>query len=151
MEFFLAESNILFLEKKSHLYIFFFRKKPVDVEVPTVAVFRTFERSSLRSSMRASIRGETLRSSMIQRSSIRSRKSVNTSTEAQRSSIRSRKSVNVATEAESKWIFWETRPWFSTCWRISSLSLLSPLPLSLFLSTIVLSFGMCDTGAVKIK
>ncbi|XP_012062879.1 PREDICTED: organic cation transporter protein [Atta cephalotes] len=78
------------------------KKKPVDVEVPTVAVFRTFERSSLRSSMRASIRGETLRSSMIQRSSIRSRKSVNTSTEAQRSSIRSRKSVNVATEAESK-------------------------------------------------
>jgi len=61
-----------------------------------VAIFRSFERSSLRSSMRASIRGETLRSSMIQRSS-----------------IRSRKSVNAATEAENKWIFRETQPWFS--------------------------------------
>ncbi|XP_071645804.1 organic cation transporter protein-like isoform X2 [Temnothorax longispinosus] len=56
------------------------KKKP-DVEAPPVAVFRSFERSSFRSSMRASIRGETLRSSMIQRSSIRSRKSVNAATE----------------------------------------------------------------------
>lgn len=59
------------------------KKKPADVEVPPVAIFRSFERSSLRSSMRASTRGETLRSSMIQRSSIRSRKSVNAATEAE--------------------------------------------------------------------
>lgn len=59
------------------------KKKPADVEVPPVAIFRSFERSSFRSSMRASTRGETLRSSMIQRSSIRSRKSVNAATEAE--------------------------------------------------------------------
>jgi len=57
-----------------------FRRKP-DAEAPPVAVFRSFERSSLRNSMRASTRGETLRSSMIQRSSIRSRRSVNAAIE----------------------------------------------------------------------
>ncbi|XP_011499844.1 PREDICTED: organic cation transporter protein [Ceratosolen solmsi marchali] len=50
-----------------------FTKKADDAECPT----SNFRRSStVRSSRRASIRGETLRSSMIQRSSIRSRRSV---------------------------------------------------------------------------
>ncbi|XP_032671207.1 organic cation transporter protein-like isoform X1 [Odontomachus brunneus] len=51
-------------------------KKSAAEEAPPVAIFRSFERSSLRNSMRASTRGEPLRSSMIQRSSIRSRKGV---------------------------------------------------------------------------
>lgn len=90
------------------LIYFLFRKKPADVEAPPVAVFRSFERSSLRSSMRASIRGETLRSSMIQRSS-----------------IRSRKSVNAATETENKWTLQDMRPWFSTYCTFIPPSLLS--------------------------
>ncbi|XP_012217407.2 organic cation transporter protein [Linepithema humile] len=57
------------------------KKKPAVEVMPPVAIFRSFERSSLRNSMRASTRGETLRSSMIQRSSIRSRKGVNAATE----------------------------------------------------------------------
>ncbi|XP_020280185.1 organic cation transporter protein [Pseudomyrmex gracilis] len=60
------------------------KKKPVDAEMPpVVTIQRSFTRNSLRSSMRASTRGETLRSSMIQRSSIRSRKSVNAAMEAE--------------------------------------------------------------------
>ncbi|KZC09853.1 Organic cation transporter protein [Dufourea novaeangliae] len=59
-------------------------RKPEDVEKPPT--FKTFSRGSVRNTMRASIRGETLRSSMIRRSSVRSRIETggNTTTEVER-------------------------------------------------------------------
>ncbi|XP_043248699.1 organic cation transporter protein-like [Colletes gigas] len=54
-----------------------------DDETPS-ATFKTFSRGSVRNSMRASLRGETLRSSMIRRTSVRSRKSSNSITEVER-------------------------------------------------------------------
>ncbi|XP_015511707.1 organic cation transporter protein-like [Neodiprion virginianus] len=50
-------------------------KKADDEEVPPPMI-RSLAHGSVRGSMRASLRGETLRSSMIQRSSVRSRRSV---------------------------------------------------------------------------
>lgn len=52
-------------------------KKAEDEETPLPPLRRAIEGDSIRASMRASLRGETLRSSMIQRSSVRSRKSLN--------------------------------------------------------------------------
>lgn len=57
-------------------------RKCEDDETP--ATFRSFTRSSARDSMRASLRGETLRSSMIQRSSMRVIKGHNPSIEVAR-------------------------------------------------------------------
>ncbi|XP_015590141.1 organic cation transporter protein [Cephus cinctus] len=48
----------------------------VDEETPPLPMTRSFTRGSLRASMRASLRGETMISSAIQRSSVRSRKSL---------------------------------------------------------------------------
>ncbi|XP_053978620.1 organic cation transporter protein isoform X1 [Hylaeus volcanicus] len=58
-------------------------RKNVDVETSS-AKFKSFSRGSVRNSMRASLRGETLRSSMIRKSSVRSRKSNNSVTEVER-------------------------------------------------------------------
>ncbi|XP_076239587.1 organic cation transporter protein-like isoform X1 [Calliopsis andreniformis] len=58
-------------------------KKCKDEEMPP-AMFRSFSRGSAGASMRASLRGETLRSSMIYRSSRRSRKTSNPITEVER-------------------------------------------------------------------
>ena len=58
-------------------------RKHADEETPP-ATFRSFYRCSARNSMRTSLRGETLRSSMIRRSSVRSRKSSNSVTEVER-------------------------------------------------------------------
>lgn len=59
------------------------KKSKGDEETPPIAIFRSYNRGSLRSSMKASLRGETLRSSLIQRSSVRSRKG-NSIVEAER-------------------------------------------------------------------
>ncbi|XP_031842357.1 organic cation transporter protein-like isoform X1 [Nomia melanderi] len=60
----------------------FSRKSEAEETPPT---FKTFSRGSVRNSMRASLRGETLRSSMIRRSSVRSRaESANPGTEVER-------------------------------------------------------------------
>ncbi|XP_033362753.1 organic cation transporter protein-like [Bombus vosnesenskii] len=59
-------------------------RKREDEETPPVAMFRSFSRCSARNSMRASLRGEPLRSSMLRRSSIKSRKSENSITEVER-------------------------------------------------------------------
>lgn len=58
-------------------------RKHADEETPP-AMFRSFSRCSARNSMRTSLRGEILRSSMIRRSSVRSRKSNNSVTEVER-------------------------------------------------------------------
>ncbi|XP_076673146.1 organic cation transporter protein-like [Andrena cerasifolii] len=58
-------------------------RKHADEETPP-ATFRSFSRCSARNSMRTSLRGETLRSSMIRRSSVRSRKISNSVTEVER-------------------------------------------------------------------
>lgn len=57
--------------------------KNVDEETSS-ATFKTFSRGSARNSMRASLRGETMRSSMIRSTSVRSRKSSNSFTEVER-------------------------------------------------------------------
>ncbi|XP_026301780.1 organic cation transporter protein-like [Apis mellifera] len=49
-------------------------RKRKDEEIPPVTIFRSFSKCSTRNSMRASLRGETLRSNMIRRSSIKSKK-----------------------------------------------------------------------------
>ncbi|XP_033317582.1 organic cation transporter protein-like [Bombus bifarius] len=59
-------------------------RKREDEETPPVAMFRSFSRCSARNSMRASLSGEPLRSSMLRRSSIKSRKSENSITEVER-------------------------------------------------------------------
>ncbi|XP_017797048.1 PREDICTED: organic cation transporter protein [Habropoda laboriosa] len=59
-------------------------RKCDDEEMPPVAMFRSFSRCSARNSMRASLRGEPLRSSMLRRSSVKSRKSSNATTEVER-------------------------------------------------------------------
>ncbi|KAG7213591.1 hypothetical protein KM043_002845 [Ampulex compressa] len=58
-------------------------RKSADEEAPT-PVFSSFARGSVRNSMRASLRGETLTSSMIRRSSVRSRKGASSATEVAR-------------------------------------------------------------------
>ncbi|XP_031370094.1 organic cation transporter protein-like isoform X2 [Apis dorsata] len=59
-------------------------RKRKDEEIPPVAMFRSFSRCSTRNSMRASLRGETLRSNMIRRSSIKSKKFKNSVIEVEK-------------------------------------------------------------------
>ncbi|CAK9830055.1 Organic cation transporter protein [Anthophora retusa] len=59
-------------------------RKCDDEEMPPVAMFRSFSQCSVRNSMRASLRGEPLRSSMLRRSSVKSRKGSNGTTEVER-------------------------------------------------------------------
>nr|XP_034173980.1 organic cation transporter protein-like isoform X1 [Osmia lignaria] len=61
-----------------------FGKKHEDEETPPVAMFRSISRDSIRNSMRASLRGEAMRSSMIRKSSVRSRKGGDSVTEVEK-------------------------------------------------------------------
>ncbi|CAK9820774.1 Organic cation transporter protein [Anthophora plagiata] len=60
------------------------RRKCDDEEMPPVAMFRSFSQCSVRNSMRASLRGEPLRSSMLRRSSVKSRNGSNGTIEVER-------------------------------------------------------------------
>ncbi|KAF7417879.1 hypothetical protein HZH68_000532 [Vespula germanica] len=58
-----------------------FSKKLEDKEPPAPEIFRSFGRSSARISMRASLRGEVMRSNLIHRSSMKSQKSTSPTVE----------------------------------------------------------------------
>ncbi|KAL2740573.1 organic cation transporter protein [Vespula squamosa] len=58
-----------------------FSKKLQDKESPAPEIFRSFGRSSARISMRASLRGEVMRSNLIHRSSMKSQKSTSPTVE----------------------------------------------------------------------
>ncbi|CAL7934081.1 unnamed protein product [Xylocopa violacea] len=55
-----------------------------DEETPPPAMFRSFSSCSVRNTMRASLRGEPLKSSMIRRSSVKAKKGENTDTQVER-------------------------------------------------------------------
>ena len=71
-------------EIKLELIFRYFFRKPDDEEMAPQIIRRVIERDSVRASMRASLRGEEFRSSMIQRSSVRSRRSFNSPIEIAR-------------------------------------------------------------------
>lgn len=56
-------------------------KKSLNEETPPPEIFRSFARTSVRNSMRASLRGEIMRSNLIHRSSIKSQKSTSPTVE----------------------------------------------------------------------